>query len=219
MASDPTVVFLDANVLAKPITRTLLLSARREGVFSFVWSSYVEAEADRHLPARAVPVAEIRKRYEFALGSTGVGPERFSGTSGKDRQVLADADAARAFYVVTEDVDDFAEPDLATLRMTAAHPDLFMALLFARDTYLRALDLMIANMRNPPRTAAEMHGLLARQHPRLVSAHTDAFDVPLAARAHPEPAILVRGVRCLRCESVVDSPSELMLGLCPDCQP
>jgi hypothetical protein len=219
MATEPTVVFLDANVLARPVTRTLLLSARREGLVSFTWSRYVEAEADRHLPSRSVAIAEIRRRFDFALGSAGTGAERFAETSAKDRQVLADADAARAVFLVTSDVDDFAETDLATLRMTAVSPDLFMALRFSRDTYLRALHQLVANMKNPPRTAGEMHGLLSRQHPRLVAAHAGAFDVAIQRSPHPEPSTLVRGVRCLRCESAVEAPSDLTLGLCVDCRP
>lgn len=219
MALEPTVVFLDANVLARPVTRSLLLSARRDGLLSYAWSRYVEAEADRHLPARAVAVAEIRRRFDFALGATGTGAGRFAETSAKDRQVLADADAACAAFLVTSDVDDFAEADLAALRLTAVSPDLFMALRFGRDMYLRALDQLVANMKNPPRTAGEMHGLLARQHPRLAGAHREAFDVPLGVPAHQESAVLVRGVRCLRCESVLDSAGDLVLGLCVDCRP
>lgn len=219
MALEPAVVFLDANVLARPVTRSLLLSARRDGLLSFVWSRYVEAEADRHLPAHAVAVAEIRRRFDFAVGATGTGAERFAETSAKDRQVLADADAARAAFLVTSDVDDFAEADLAALRLTAVSPDLFMALRFGRDMYLRALGQLVANMKNPPRTAGEMHGLLARQHPRLTAAHREAFDVPLGVPAHQEAAVLVRGVRCLRCESVLDGVGDLVLGLCVDCRP
>ena len=64
--------------------------------------------------------------------------------------MLADADAARASFLVTGDVDDFAEGDLATLRLTAIHPDLFMALRFPRHAYQYALDLLVANMKNPP---------------------------------------------------------------------
>jgi hypothetical protein len=63
-----------------------------------------------------------------------------------------------------------------------------MALRFPRHAYLQALDLLVANMKNPPRTAAEMHALIARQHPRLFWAHADAFDVRPAGPAHAEHA-------------------------------
>jgi hypothetical protein len=133
--------------------------------------------------------------------------------------VLADADAARVSFLVTADVDDFAERDLATLRLSAVHPDLFMALRFPRHAYLQALGLLVANMKNPPRTAAEMHGLIARQHPRLFSVHADAFDIGPADPAHAEPSAIVRGVRCVSCESVAESPGDLRIGLCVDCSP
>jgi len=94
-----------------------------------------------------------------------------------------------------------------------------MALRFPRHAYLQALGLLVANMKNPPRTAAEMHGLIARQHPRLFSAHADAFDVGPADPAHAEPSSIVRGIRCISCESVAESPEDLRIGLCVDCSP
>ncbi len=48
MADDPTPVFLDANVLARPVTRTLLLVGADPSGHAVTWSAHVEAEADRH---------------------------------------------------------------------------------------------------------------------------------------------------------------------------
>lgn len=219
MANDLTIVFLDANVLARPVTRTLLIVGASASGFAVTWSAYVEAEAERHLPEQAMSMSELRRRHEFQLGPTGADSERFAESSAKDRQVLADADASRAAFVVTADVDDLGAADLASLRMTAIHPDLFMGLRFSRRVYLHALDLLVANMKNPPRTAADMHTLLGRQHPRLVAAHADAFDVEVAAPAHREPRELFRGVRCVSCETVADESGDLVLGLCVDCRP
>lgn len=219
MVNDPTPIFLDANVLARPITRTLLLIGADESGLAVTWSAYVETEANRHTRGAALSVSDLRKRFDRVLGPTGDGPERFKATSAPDRQVLADADAARVSFLITADVDDFAEGDLAVLRLSAIHPDLFMALRFPRRAYLRALDLLVANMKNPPRTAAEMHGLIARQHPRLFSAHSDAYEVRPADPVQAEPAVMVRGIRCVLCESVVDSPGDLRIGLCVDCIP
>lgn len=219
MVSDPTVVFLDANVLARPITRTLLMVGAYDAGFVMTWSAHVEAEAERHLPPRAMSVSVMRQRQEFELGPTGVGAERFVASSAKDRQVLADADAARASFLITDDVDDFDEIDLAALQLTAVHPDLFMALRFPRRAYLRALELMVSRMQDPPRSKAQLHSLLGRQHPRLVAAHADAFDVDVARQTHTAPRELARGVRCVGCESVVDAAQDLSLGLCIDCRP
>lgn len=219
MANDPTVVFLDANVLARPVTRTLLLVGADPSGLAVTWSAHVEAEADRHVRGSALSVSALRKRLDRVLGPTGVGPERFEATAASDRQVLADVDAARASFLVTADVDDFAESDLTALRLTAVHPDLFMALRFSRHAYLEALDLLVANMKNPPRTAGEMHALIARQHPRLFSAHADAFEVRPADLAHAEPSVVVRGIRCVSCESLAEDPDDLRVGLCVDCSP
>lgn len=219
MASDRPLIFLDANVLARPVTRTLLLAGADESGLAVTWSAYVETEADRHVRGSALSVSDLRKRLDRELCPAGSGPDRFTATSASDRQVLADADAARASFLVTGDVDDFAEGDLATLRLTAIHPDLFMALRFPRHAYQHALDLLVANMKNPPRTAAEMHGLIACQHPRLFSAHADALGAAHAAAPHPEPAVLVRGIRCVSCESSTGDPGDLRLGLCADCHP
>lgn len=219
MAVERPVVFLDANVLAKPVTRTLLIAGANAAALAVTWSGYVEAEAERHLPGRAASIADLRSRLERVLGPTGIEAERFPTTSVKDRQVLADADAARAEYLVTVDVDDFGEDDLAALRMTAVHPDLFMALRYPRRAYLLAVDLVVANMKNPPRTAAEMHALIARQHPRLFTAHADAFDVAPVSGVHAESGLLFRGVRCLTCGAIVEIPADLELGLCVDCRP
>ncbi len=48
MANDPTLVFLDANVLARPVTRTLLLVGADPSGRAIRWSAHDEAEADRH---------------------------------------------------------------------------------------------------------------------------------------------------------------------------
>ena len=53
MSSEPswTPVFVDADVLAAPLTRTLLIlcGTHPESVYGLRWSLGVEAEADRHL--------------------------------------------------------------------------------------------------------------------------------------------------------------------------
>ena len=45
-------VFLDANVLAKPLTRSLLMLAGRASGYGATWSEYVELEANRNLRPR-----------------------------------------------------------------------------------------------------------------------------------------------------------------------
>jgi hypothetical protein len=74
MANDPTLIFLDANVLAKPVTRTLLLVGADPSGLAVTWSAHVEAEADRHVRGSALPVSGLRKRLDRVLGPTGTSP-------------------------------------------------------------------------------------------------------------------------------------------------
>ena len=41
-------VFLDANVLAKPVTRTLIMAAGPLSGYGVTWGQYEEDEANRH---------------------------------------------------------------------------------------------------------------------------------------------------------------------------
>ena len=119
--------------------------------------------------------------------------------------------------MVTEDVDDFAEPDLRTAGVTAVNPDLFLAARADRDVYRRALEVMVSGMADPSRTPAELHAAIARQHPRLFQRYRDLFDVERQATGHRPPATLYRGLTCLRCLTRQPREADLINGLCPSC--
>lgn len=95
--------------------------------FRATWSLAAEQEAIAHTRGRAHSPAVVRESLDLLLGPTGEDPERFRTTSGADRQILADAAAAGARFVVTEDVDDFRPEDLASVGIAAVNPDLFLA--------------------------------------------------------------------------------------------
>lgn len=99
-SSDVTAVFLDANILAKPVTRTLLMVGGVPSGYQAVWSLAAEREAIIHMRPRALSPALVRQRFEVLLGPTGEGSERFGGTKGADRQILADAEAAGARFML-----------------------------------------------------------------------------------------------------------------------
>jgi len=113
------------------------------------------------------------------------------------RQILADAEAAGAMFLATEDVDDCDEPDLRTAGVAAVNPDLILAARADRDVYRRALEVMISGMADPSRTPAELHAAIARQHPRLFQRHRELFEVepqgtghrPRSAAASPACAV------------------------------
>ena len=56
-----TVVFLDANVLASPVTRTLVIAGGRADGLLLTWSAHVEAEADRHARGAASRTSVVRR--------------------------------------------------------------------------------------------------------------------------------------------------------------
>ncbi|MDR1265196.1 MAG: hypothetical protein LBK42_06430 [Propionibacteriaceae bacterium] len=208
-------VFLDANVLAKPITRSLLMFASDQSAFEVVWSAHAEREADRHLGGSKKPMAEIRAKAEQSLSPTGSRPKRFAQTAATDRQILADAEAAKAQFIITEDVDDFAADDLAAAGVAAVNPDLFLAERATLDGYVRAVRVMAAAMTDPARTPEELHARLGRQHPRTTAEHSSAYASRPLPPTHNQPAVLFRGSRCLHCLRV---SQPLILGVCHDCR-
>lgn len=161
MARSTRTVFLDANVLAAPVTRTLLLVGIEAVDVVATWSKRAELEANRHVRSRAMSVTDLRiSILEADLSPTGMNPGRFAATKGADRQILADTAAANAAYLVTNDVDDFAEADLVFEKIAAVNPDLFMALRFSESAYQRALAQLVASLNNPPKTIEQMHALI-----------------------------------------------------------
>lgn len=179
------------------MTRTLLMAGGPPSGFLTVWSRTAEHEALRHMRPRAVSPAVVRRRFGGLLGPTGDVGGRFEGTSEADRQILADAEAAGAAFLVTEDVDDFAESDLVSVGMSAVNPDLFLASRVTRAAYAMVIDLFVARQVAPPTTPAQFHAAIARQHPLLFAAHADLFDIAPQLSPHSSPATLFRGPRPL----------------------
>lgn len=213
-----TLVFLDANILAKPVTRTLLMLGASRSGFRVVWSATAEQEALRHIRPRMTSPAVVRETYGGTLTSTGEVGDRFAATSPTDRQILADTVESGTSCLVTEDVDDFAETDLVGVGVSAVNPDLFLSIKLTRDAHAFVIETLEKTRSNPRRTAAELHAGIAQQHPRLFSAHADLYDIEPVTSAHAPPLVLFRGTRCLSCETIVAQPGELIDGLCADCR-
>jgi len=212
-------VFVDANVLARPVTRTLLIAGAPESSFIVVWSQHVEQEADRHLAPRMTPVSDLRTRFGWGLGPTGQIRGRFDHTDPKDRQVLADAEAVRAQFIVADDVGDFANCDLERLSMSAVAPDLFMSALLTWAGYSEALDVIVVGRKVPPKTRRDVHAAIGRQHPQLFAVHADRVPgiAPLPS-PNSHPKIEFRGVRCVKCQKAFPgSMAFTNLGLCRSC--
>lgn len=186
--------FLDANILAKPFTRTLLLvvSAVADARFTPVWSRAAEAEAGqvlaRRFGERAAPLEKLRRAWGFELTASGAAAERFQATSATDRQILADVAECRAQVLVTEDVDDFALSDLEHVGVTAVHHDLFASELLTAAGYRAALEVVA---RGAP--VEQIHAATARLHPRLFSAFTEMFPGVEPEPGPEQPRVQLRG--------------------------
>ena len=212
--SEP-LVFLDANVLAKAVTRTLLIYASNRSDYEVTWSRYVEEEADRHIRPRQLATRVVREAARLDLTSAGSDADRYVNTKPSDRQVLADAVVAGAAFIVPEDVNDFDEADLVATGIAVVNPDLFLAERTTREGYVEAVRLMSEGMTNPPRTPEELHASLGRQHPRTLAAHRTAFDADPVPATHRPPAVLYRGDRCLRC---LHRGGLMAVGVCDGCR-
>lgn len=196
-------VFLDANVLAKPVTRTLLMAGGPLSGFRVTWSQAAEQEASRHMRPREMSPSVIRERFGFVLSPSGVVAGRFVDTSVTDRQILADVESSGARFLITEDVDDFAEVDLVGLGISAVNPDLFLSLRLTRAAYSSVIEIFVRNQVSPPTTSAEFHSAIARQHPRLFAAFADLYAVEPKRSNCPPPAVVLRGQQCPACDTSV----------------
>ena len=215
---DVTFTFLDANVVAKPVTRTLLMVGASRSGFVVGWSATAEAEAARHMRPNATRPADVRRRYGGELTPMGDVAGRFEVTDAKDRQLLADAEAAGARFIVTEDVDDYGLDDLASVGISAVNPDLFLAMRLTREAYSTVIQRFVELQVNPPTMPAQFHAAVAKNHPRLFAAHADLYEVEPERGIHREPEVIFRGTRCLRCEQIVPDPATVIDGLGPECR-
>lgn len=203
--SEAPLLFLDANALASPVTRTLLIAGARADCLRWTWSKHVEVEADRHARGQASRTSIVRQKIlGTELSPTASGTEGLMTGTAQDRQVVADAIRVGATYLITTDVDDFAFDDLATGGMSAVNPDYFMALRFTKQAYLEGVALLAAVQKNPSRTAVEIHRMLGRRHPRLVAQFVDVYDTTPVQADADQPSTIFRGVACIRCETRLD---------------
>lgn len=174
MASAFTAVF-DACVLYPAPLRDLLLRLGAAGLFRARWSKEINEEWSRKLRQNRpdIPVERIGKLVGLVNDSVPdclvTGHENLVGgvqlPDPDDRHVLAAAIRAGAGVIVTYNLKDFPEQELANYGIEVQHPDTFV---------LHLLDLLPgpvtgvvkelrAALRNPPRTAEELLATLEQQ--------------------------------------------------------
>ncbi|MDR1153046.1 MAG: hypothetical protein LBK72_11365 [Bifidobacteriaceae bacterium] len=207
--------FVDADVLASPVPRTLLYLARPLSDYELVYSPHVEAEATRHQKTGHVPVADLRRRFDWTLVQNAPTGLAMEDTDPKDRPILADAVAAGAVFVVTRNVRHFGVPDLARYEIGAVHPGLFLAHHITAAVYHEVLDAVAANRQRAPRDPRTIHETeVASELPALFDAHRELFGPAGLSAVHAPPSVVIKGPRCIRCAQLTATDPA---GLCPQC--
>ena len=164
--------------------------------FAVVWSETAEREAARHMKPNALSPTIVRQRFGGELSPVGEGASRFLGTAAEDRQILADAVAAKAGFLITADVDDFAEADLASVGISAVNPDLFLAAKLTRKAYAAVIDLFVERQVAPQRRRLNFTA------PLLGSTRCCLLRMLISMTSHPCPASIPRQ----RCCSAANVP-------------
>jgi hypothetical protein len=191
-------------VLASPVPRTILCLSRPLSDYELVFSPWVEAEAERHQKAGHVPVSVLRQRYDWRFAADPDEPVELEDTDPKDQPVLAAAVEAGAHFVVTGNVKDFGEKDLARFGIAAVHPGLFLRHHIAAETYREVLEAVGASRGREPRDPLSIHEQEISVHlPALFETHRDLFrtgDARHLARAACD-RVSRRTVRVLPCST------------------
>lgn len=100
--SEGPILFLDANTLASPVTRTLVIAGARADGLRWTWSARVEKEADGHARGTAMRTSTVRKTIlKTELSPTATTTRGLKTETTKDREVIADAIRAGARYLIT----------------------------------------------------------------------------------------------------------------------
>lgn len=214
-------VFVDADVLASPVPRTILYLAQPLSDYELVYSQFAETEAERHQKAAHIPVATLRERWDWQIVPDAESEDiaALSDTDDKDKPVLAAAVAARATLVVTGNVRHFGAGDLSAHGLRAVHPGLFLSHHITAETYREVLEAVAENRTREPREPLAIHEQEIAVHlPALFVAHRDLFGPPSPDATHRPPAIPFRGVRCIRCTRHLEDEQASAIGLCDTCR-
>jgi len=168
-------VLYDASVLYPAPLRDLPMRLALIDVFRARWIADIHEEWMRNVlqsrpdltraqleRTRALMDANVRdcvvKDYQSMI-------PRLQLPDAEDRHVLAAAIRAKADVIVTFNLKDFPAEQLARYRITAQHPDGFIANLFARESakVCEAAAAQRRSLRNPPKTREEFLDILSKQ--------------------------------------------------------
>jgi predicted nucleic acid-binding protein len=166
-------VLLDACVLFPMYLRDTLLSTADEGLYLPYWSHKILDEAIDNLIGGGTLSQEKAKNLENqiklafpeAMVEVPVGLEEAMTNDPKDRHVLAAAVTAGADIIVTNNLKDFRENDLAPWNIIAQSPDEFLSDLLDEypDSIVDLLQQQSQKYKNPPKTFTELINFLGEK--------------------------------------------------------
>ncbi|MEG4507717.1 PIN domain-containing protein [Microcoleus sp. F6_B4] len=166
-------VVLDACVLFPMYLRDTLLSTADEGLYLPYWSQKILDEAIDNLIGGGKLSQEkaktlenqIKLAFPEAMVEVPVALEEAMTNDPKDRHVLAAAVTAGADIIVTNNLKDFRENDLAPWNIIAQSPDEFLSDLLDEypDSIVDLLQQQSQKYKNPPKTFTELINFLGEK--------------------------------------------------------
>ncbi|MEG4581223.1 PIN domain-containing protein [Microcoleus sp. MON1_C5] len=166
-------VVLDACVLFPMYLRDTLLSTADEDLYLPYWSQKIIGEVIGNLVKGGTLSQEKAKNLERtikiafpeAMVEVPVALEQAMTNDPKDRHVLAAAVTAGADIIVTNNLKDFRENDLAPWNIIAQSPDEFLSDLLDEypDSIVDLLQQQSQKYKNPPKTFSELINFLGEK--------------------------------------------------------
>ncbi|WP_445176082.1 PIN domain-containing protein [Microcoleus sp.] len=166
-------VVLDACVLFPMYLRDTLLSTADEDLYLPYWSQKIIDEVIGNLVKGGTLSQEKAKNLERtikiafpeAMVEVRVALEQAMTNDPKDRHVLAAAVTAGADIIVTNNLKDFRENDLAPWNIIAQSPDEFLSDLLDEypDSIVDLLQQQSQKYKNPPKTFTELINFLGEK--------------------------------------------------------
>lgn len=171
----PPIAVLDACVLYSASLRDLFMWLALADLYVPKWTEEIHAEWIENVLKNRPDLS--RERLErtrnlmnsHAEGSLVEGYEHRIATlslpDADDRHVLAAAVEAGATHIVTFNLSDFSSQMLAHYGIVPQHPDAFLCELFDAkpEAFRAALQEMVAQLKNPPRTLVQHLDVLRGQ--------------------------------------------------------
>lgn len=172
------VVVLDACVLVPASLRDVLLRAADANLYRLQWTDDILTEVERNLIGKIGLRKEriqklldvMREEFPEALITLHTALIEAMPINPKDRHVLAAAVACKAQIIVTQNLKDFPSELLTPFQVKSQSPDEFLTDLFSLKPD-RMTDIVVEqanDLRNPPRSVAEVLATLAQHAPNFV---------------------------------------------------